>query len=147
MMAETKVGDPAVAPILRLQEAINRHDLEALVERFTEDYAVEMPVHPARSFQGSAQVRRNWEQILAGVPDLRAELVAIAVDGGTVWAEWDWSGTRVDGAAHHLRGTSILGLPGDRIAWSRFYLEPVEVEGPAIDAAIRASLSAAERAG
>jgi len=44
-------------------------------------------------------VRRNWSQIFAGVPDLRARLPRMTVDGDTVWTEWDIAGTRRDGPA------------------------------------------------
>jgi hypothetical protein len=84
------------------------------------------PAHPQRGFRGNEQVRRNWSQIFAGVPDLQARLPRMAVDGDTVWTEWDMSGTRRDGAAHLMRGVSIFGVSQGRLAWVRFYLEPVE---------------------
>src|SRR3954471_14251143 len=125
MMADATVAGQVVRPVERLREAINDHDLDALAGCFTEDYAVDIPAHPRRSFRGRDQVRRNWAQILAAVPDLSARLVALSRTGDTVWGEWDWVGTRVDGGAHHLRGVTILGLRGELIAWSRFYMEPV----------------------
>jgi ketosteroid isomerase-like protein len=116
---------PAVV-VERLHKAINAHDLEAMVACFADDYVNEWPAHPQRGFRGSEQVRRNWSQIFAGVPDLRARLPRMTVDGDTVWAEWDLSGTRRDGAAHLMRGVSIFGVAQGRLAWVRFYLEPVE---------------------
>src|SRR6266699_4941259 len=83
---------PAVV-VERLLAAINAHDLEAMVACFAEDFVNEWPAHPQRGFRGSQQVRRNWSQIFAGVPDLRARLPRIAVDGDTVWTEWDMVGT------------------------------------------------------
>jgi ketosteroid isomerase-like protein len=129
----------------RLAAAMNAHDLEALAECFDENVASEQPVHPARGFTGRAQVRKNWAQIFRGVPDLRAELVRAAADGDTAWAEWDWSGTRVDGTPHRLRGVTILGIRGDRAAWVRFYMEPVEQGGASIDGAVADSLAAGSR--
>ena len=116
---------PAVV-VERLLAAINAHDLEAMVACFADDYVNEWPAHPQRGFRGNQQVRSNWSQIFAGVPDLRARLPRMVVDGDTVWAEWDLSGTRRDGAAHLLRGVSIFGVAEGRLAWVRFYLEPVE---------------------
>jgi hypothetical protein len=71
-------------------------------------------------------VCRNWSRIFAGVPDLRARLPRMTVDGDTVWTEWDISGTRNDGAAFLMRGVAIFGAAEGRLAWVRFYLEPVE---------------------
>ncbi len=129
----------------RLAAAMNEHDLEALADCFEEDVASEQPAHPARSFTGRAQVRKNWAQIFGGVPDLRAQLVRAAADGDTAWAEWDWSGTRVNGTPHHLRGVTVLGLRADRVAWVRFYMEPVEQGGASIDGAVAASVAAGSR--
>jgi ketosteroid isomerase-like protein len=127
--------DP-LAVVERLHAAINAHDLEALVGCFTPDYLSEAPAHPARDFVGSDQVRRNWGQILAGVPDLRAELVRSSVVDDTVWSEWDWQGTRRDGQPHHMAGVTIQGVEGDAIAWVRFYMEAVEAAGAGPDAAV-----------
>jgi ketosteroid isomerase-like protein len=114
------------AVVERLLAAINAHDLEAMVALFAEDYVNEWPAHPQRGFRGNEQVRQNWSQIFGGVPDLQARLPRMTADGDTVWAEWDMSGTRRDGAAFLMRGVSIFGVGQGRLAWVRFYLEPVE---------------------
>lgn len=118
------------AVIERLQQAINRHDLESLVACFEEQYSSEFPAHPERAFRGSGQVRRNWQQIFANVPDLRAELLGCAVGGGAVWAEWEWTGHHLDGSPYHMRGVTVQGVQGGRMAWARLYMEPVG-PGPA----------------
>jgi ketosteroid isomerase-like protein len=140
-MRMTASTDP-LAVVERLQAAINAHDLDALVGCFTMDYLSEAPVHPARDFVGSAQVRRNWAQILGAVPDLRAELVRSTVFGDTVWTEWDWTGARRDGQPHHMAGVTIQGVEGEAIAWVRFYMEVVDLEGEGNEAAIRQSVGA-----
>ncbi len=127
---------PAVV-VERLLAAINAHDLEAMVACFADDYVNEWPAHPQRGFRGNEQVRRNWSQIFAGVPDLRARLPRMVVDGDTVWTEWDMSGTRRDGAPHLTRGVSIFGVSQGRLAWVRFYLEPVEETSGDVDAHTR----------
>ena len=128
--------DPA-AVVERLLEAMNAHDLEAMLAVFADDFVNETPAHPLRSFRGNQQVRRNWSQILAGVPDLRARVPRMAVDDDTVWAEWDISGTRQDGAAFLMRGVSIFGVAEGRLASVRFYLEPVEEASGDADAHAR----------
>src|SRR3954451_23178732 len=90
----------AAGVVRRLQAAINDHDLDALVACFAPNYRNETPVHPGRSFTGSEQVRRNWTQILAAVPDLHAEIVRRSDAAGGAWVEWEWFGTRVDAVRH-----------------------------------------------
>ena len=129
-----RAGQGPAVVVERLLEAVNAHDLEAMVGCFADDYRNETPAHPQRGFRGSGQVRRNWTQIFAGVPDLRARLPRTAVDGDTVWTEWDISGTRGDGAAFLMRGVVIFGVADAAITSARFYLEPVEETSGDVDA-------------
>src|SRR6478609_6549365 len=130
----------SAAMLHRLEQATNDHDLEALVDCFAVDYVNETPVHPARGFRGREQVRTNWRQIFAAVPDLRARVLRSSVDGATVWSEWDMSGTRRDGAAHLMRGVVVFEIADERAASARFYLEPVDPSPADVNAAIRAAM-------
>ena len=121
----------------RLMGATNRHDLDALVACFAEDYVNETPAHPARGFRGRAQVRRNWEQIFAFVPDIEAQVIRGSVDGEVVWSEWEMHGTRRDGTAHRMAGVIVFGVIDDLIYWARFYLEPVDTSEATVDDAVR----------
>ena len=131
------------AMVDRLVRATNEHDLDALVGCFSENYRNETPAHPNRGFQGRAQVRRNWEQIFAAVPDIQTEVVATAVERDTVWTEWDMRGTRRDGNAHHMRGVILFGVIDGMASWARFYLEPVDDRPAGIDQAVRQHLGSA----
>jgi len=132
--------DPA-AVVERLARATSEHDLESIVTCFAEGYLNETPVHPQRGFQGRDRVRRNWEQILTGVPDITARVLASAVDGGTVWSEWQMTGTRLDGALHEMRGVIIFDVAGELVQAARFYLEPLERESGTVDEAVRRTLT------
>lgn len=125
----------------RLLDATNNHDIDALAGCFAPEFINETPTHPTRSFTGRAQVRRNWEQIFAGVPDLKARIVRRVIDGDTAWTEWEMSGTRRDGSAHLMRGVGIFGVEGDEFGWIRFYLEPVEDGGLDVAQAVVAQVS------
>lgn len=126
--------------VQRLLQATNDHDLEALVACFAEDYDNETPTHPARGFHGRSQVRRNWEQIFAFVPDVRAAVTRAAVDGEVIWTEWEMTGTRRDGTAHCMRGVVIFGVGGGVARWGRFYLEPVDLGAGTVNDAVRAQV-------
>jgi ketosteroid isomerase-like protein len=122
--------------IERLQRAQNEHDLEAFVALFAPRYRSEQPVHPDRAFEGREQVRANWSSVFAGVPDFHSELVRSAEDQTAAWAEWRWTGTRVDGSRLDDRGVTILGIENGEIAWGRLYLEPVDEGGGGITGAV-----------
>jgi ketosteroid isomerase-like protein len=125
------------AVVDRLVQATNDHDLDGLVACFAEDYANETPVHPGRSFRGRTQVRQNWEQIFAFVPDLTAKVISSTIADETAWTEWEMTGTRRDGTAHQMRGVILFGVRGGVAQWARFYLEPVDSGTGTVDDAVR----------
>ena len=116
----------------RMHEALNRHDLEAFLGCFDENYRSEQPIHPNRGFGGRDQVRKNWSSMFESFPDFEAALLRHASDGGTVWSEWHWIATGLN-----MAGVILMGTENDRIAWARLYMEPVEEDGDNIDEAVQ----------
>lgn len=121
----------------RLRDAMNDHDVDALIDCFHEDYRSEQPVHPGRGFGGRAQVGANWSAIFAGVPDFAAALVSYCASEGQHWSEWRWTGTRTDGSALDMAGVGIFGVRDDRITWGRLYVEPVQAAEETIHEAVQ----------
>ena len=136
-MTNQDTSDGAAGVLARLERATNAHDVNVLVECFAQDYRNDTPAHPERSFTGREQVRRNWEQIFAAIPNLTAKVLRSAVNGDEVWSEWEHRGTRQDGSAHLMRGVIIFGLGNELLTWARFYLEPVQEGGGDIDVTVR----------
>jgi len=120
----------------QLREAVDDHDLDAVVACFAADYRNETPAHPLRGFQGREQVRTNWQRIFAGLPDVAATVLRTAIDGTTVWSEWELAGIRPGGAPQLLRGVIIFGTSETELTWARFYLEPVDAGTGGVDAAV-----------
>ena len=115
----------------RLNAAMNARDIDAFVALFAADYDSRQPAHPDRAFTGNEQVRANWTEIFAGVPDFRSELLGAVADGDTLWTEWHWQGTGLD-----IAGVIVFGVRDELFAWARLYVEPVE-QGEGIEAAVR----------
>jgi len=133
----------AVDTLARLERATNAHDVNEVVACFAADYRNETPAHPERGFTGREQVRGNWEQIFAAIPNITAKVLRSAVNGDEVWSEWEHRGTRQDGSTHLMRGVIIFGLGNELLTWARFYLEPVQEGGGNVDAAVRRQVGAA----
>ena len=129
------------AVVRRLRAVTNAHDIDLIVACFASDYRNQTPAHPARNFVGNEQVRRNWTQILAAIPDISTEILASAVSGTMVWTEWEHRGTRRDGTAHLMRGVIVFAIAGGLIASARFFLEPVEEASGDVDAAVQRQVS------
>lgn len=131
------------ATLGRIMRATNDHDLDALTACFEPDYESVWPVHPARTFAGTEQVRNNWQQIFTAVPDIRVAIVDSVVSDDEVWSEWEFAGNRVDGGPFLMRGVIIVRARDGRASQGRFYLEPVEVSAEDATAAVRRLLGLA----
>ena len=118
------MGEP-LRVLDRLMDALNRHDVDALVDCFQDDYESYQPLRPSEAFRGSHQVRRNWSRIFESIPDVRGEVLRSASSGDTAWVELSLTGMRPHGSPLDMRGVIINGVTDDRIAWARLYLEPV----------------------
>ena len=123
--------------IERLHHAMNQHDLDAFLACFGSDYQSRQPAHPNRGFGGREQVEKDWAALFGGIPDFHAELLATAVEGGTAWTEWQWTGTRPDGTGLDIRGVTLFGVEDGRIVSGRLYMEEVEEAGEDIEATVR----------
>jgi limonene-1,2-epoxide hydrolase len=121
---KTIYGGPA-AVVHRLIGALNRGDLEAMIDCFDADVRTELPTQPDRGVHGREHLRAYWEEALTGVADIRAELLRCATDRHVVFAEWCWHGTRGDGSTFARAGITVQGVLGERIVWQRLYMEPV----------------------
>jgi ketosteroid isomerase-like protein len=119
--------------IERLALALNAHDLDAVTRLIHPDYRSEQPAHPGRNFVGRTQMRANWEAMLAGIPDLRADVCRSVEDGNTTWTEWHWWGTRTDGQPFTMRGVTLFDISADQIVAGRLFMEEVEQDGAGID--------------
>lgn len=119
--------------IERVHRAMNDHDLEAFLACIHPEYQSEQPAHPERGFGGRDQVEKNWAAMFEGIPDFKADQLASAVEGDTVWTEWRWSGTRADAGPLHLRGVTLFRVEGGQIVSGRLYMEEVEEAGEDID--------------
>jgi hypothetical protein len=84
-------------------------------------------------------MRRNWAQIFGAVPDIQADVVHCAVDGTTLWTEWDMYGTLRDGSPFHNVMVTIAGIEHDQVVWMRLFMDEVRRDGD-IDTAVRSSL-------
>ena len=122
--------------LLKLKNAFNTHDIKLLIECFDENYSSEQPVHPDRTFHGQEQVKKNWGSNFNEMPDFSAHLLRYAISNNSIWAEWEWQGTRQDKSRLLMRGVTIMGVEGGKIKWGRLYVEPVEMNGKGIDAAV-----------
>jgi hypothetical protein len=123
--------------LLKLNDAFNNHDIDSFADCFATDYSSEQPLHPDRSFKGREQARKNWQSNFIEMPDFTSRILNYAINNNTVWAEWEWNGTRQDKSSLFMRGVTIFGVEEGKIKWGRLYVEPVQMTGKGIEAAVK----------
>ncbi len=74
-------------------------------------------------------MRANFGALFESIIDLRADLLATAIDGDTVWIEWRMSGTRADGTAMEFVGVNVFDVQDDHFTGGRIYTELVRDAG------------------
>lgn len=111
----------------RMIQALNRHDLDAMVACFAPNYRSEQPFHPELNFTGQAGVRKNWSFFFTTIPDVQVEILGEVEEGDTVWAELHYHGTQTDGKKYTMRGVVLFGIQADLISWARLYINPIQV--------------------
>jgi ketosteroid isomerase-like protein len=116
-------------------QAINAQDVDGIVACFAEDYTDEAPARLGEVVHGRDQVRRNFERLLTGMPDIRAELRDHADHGDTVWMEWAMRGTRIDGTRMEFAGVNVFEVKDGLLRRGRIYTELVR-DGGGLEAQI-----------
>jgi steroid delta-isomerase-like uncharacterized protein len=109
--------------------AFNRHDVDAVMELFTEDCVFEAPRGPkpwGRRLTGKAEVRTGIEARFAGIPDIRYGADRHWVAGDRAVSEWTITGTDTSGARVEVRGCDLFELRDDKIARKDSYWKIVE---------------------
>jgi ketosteroid isomerase-like protein len=109
--------------------AFNRHDVDAVMEFFTDDCVMETPrgADPwGRRLEGKEQVRAGIEARFAGIPDIHYGDANHWAAGGFGVSRWTITGTDTSGARVEVRGCDLLELRGGKIARKDSYWKLVE---------------------
>ena len=112
-------------------DAFNRHDLDAIMEYFSEDCSMEFPKGPdpwGMRFKGKAQVREGLASRFKGIPDVHygEDIHWISVDGDKAVSEWTLTGTTVSGVRLKVRGCDHWEFKDGKITRKDAYWKIIE---------------------
>ena len=112
-------------------DAFNRHDLDAIMENFSEDCSFDFPKGPfpfGQRFTGKAEVRKGLESRFKGIPDVHYDRDRhwISADGLNGVSEWRLRGTTTDGKKLDVQGCDLWEFRGDQIIRKDSYWKNVE---------------------
>lgn len=123
------MADSSVETLEAFLEAFNRHDVEGVMEFFTEDCVMETPrgADPwGRRLEGKEQVQQGIEARFAGIPDIHYGDDSHWVSGERGISQWTITGTDTSGAAVEVRGCDLLELRDGKIARKDSYWKIVD---------------------
>ena len=111
--------------IERFNDALNRHDVDAVMGLMTPDCIFEntFPSPDGERYEGERAVRGFWERLLAESPQAHftTEELFTAGDRGVVRWRYQWGdGT---GAAGHVRGIDLFRVRDGRVAEKLSYVK------------------------
>ncbi len=112
-------------------DAINRRDLDALLNMFADDGAFEFPTDTVLGgrHQGSEAIRAWFEYWFDRLPEIHFTVRHVSVDNifamgatNTVHAEWDLEVTNTEGNSYHLSGVTAFHVEGGKAKLVKDYI-------------------------
>ena len=112
-------------------DAFNRHDLDAIMEHFSDDCSLDFPRGPepwGQRFIGKAQVREGLASRFKGIPDVHYgdDRHWISDDGTKAVSEWMLTGTTTSGIKLKVRGCDLWEFRDGKITRKNSYWKIIE---------------------
>ena len=130
---QTKSQDMTITAetMKRVLDAFNRHDLDAIMEFFSDDCSLDLPRGPepwGQRFTGKAQVREALAGRFKGIPDVHygEDRHWISADGSMGVSEWTLTGTTTSGVKLKVRGCDLWEFRNGKISRKNSYWKIVE---------------------
>ena len=145
--------------VRRALDALNRHDIEALKQFWTEETVERFP---DRTCRGAEEIAAYFEEAFAALPDWHMEILAVVEEGEDVLVHWHLGGTHrgpvlgieptgkrleIDGMDHFVvREGKIASnfVVFDQLQYAR-QIGMMPVEGSAADRALKAAFNVRTR--
>ena len=120
-----------IVTMKKVLAAFNRHDLDAIMEFFSDDCSFDFPRGPepwGRRFVGKEQVREGLAARFKGIPDVHYgdDQHWISADGKSGVSEWTLTGTTTAGVKLNVRGCDLWEFREGKIIRKNSYWKIVE---------------------
>jgi RimJ/RimL family protein N-acetyltransferase/ketosteroid isomerase-like protein len=104
--------DETTQIVIRFNEALNAHDVDAMMRCLTADTVFENtdPPPDGRRYQGQYEVRTFWEDFFSSSQGQKIEIEEIFAAGNRCVMRWVYSWVESDGSHRHVRGIDLYTL-------------------------------------
>lgn len=112
------------AVVDRFNDAVNRHDADAVAALLTDDTVFEdtSPPPDGRRVEGHAAVAAFWRDWLARNPDATFDAEDVIISGDRAVVRWIYRKVR-NGRPWHLRGVDVFTVRDGKVAAKRSYVK------------------------
>jgi steroid delta-isomerase-like uncharacterized protein len=120
-----------VETLNEIAAAFNRHDLDAIMEFFSDDCSFDFPRGPepwGQRFIGKAEVRKGLAARFKGIPDVHYgdDIHWISADGNSGVSEWTLTGTTTSGIKLNVRGCDLWEFRDGKVTRKNSFWKIVE---------------------
>ena len=114
-----------IRTVTRFNDALNAHDVEAMMGLMTPDCVFENTAPPpdGTRYEGSAAVRAFWEEFLRASPQAHFEIEEILALGSRCVMRWTYRWVDASGSAGYIRGVDLFCLEKGLIAEKLSYVK------------------------
>lgn len=106
-------------------DAVNRHDVDAVMARMTDDCVFESTAPPpdGTRYEGAPAVRAFWERFFRESPQARFEAEETVVLGARCAVGWRYTWRDAQGRPGHVRGVDLFRVRDGRVAEKLSYVK------------------------
>jgi ketosteroid isomerase-like protein len=113
-----------IAAVRAMTDAINRHDVDAVMATMTDDIVWETTTPPdGQRFEGAAAVRTAGEGFLNASPNAAFEEEELVALGDRAFQTWTYRWVDAEGKAGHVRGVDIIRVRDGKVAETIAYVK------------------------
>ncbi len=111
--------------VTQFNDALNRHDVDAMMQRMTEDCVFENtdPPPDGARYAGQRAVRTFWEEFFRDAQQQTIEIEEIFATGNRCVMRWVYRWQSADAKPGHVRGVDIYAIRDGRIAEKLSYVK------------------------
>src|SRR5215471_932416 len=78
--------------IRKFSDAVNRHDVDAICDLYSEDVVIFGPQHPEEGTKGRTSLKKQYEVFFKAFPNLQIKVSNLVVTHNVAWFAWEAAG-------------------------------------------------------
>ncbi len=117
--------DTTLATVRAFNDALNRHDVDAVMALMTDDCVFEntWPAPDGERYEGQAAVRGFWERLIADSPAAHFEIEELFAAGDRATQRWRYTWVDSHGVGGHIRGVDVFRVRDGKVAEKFAYVK------------------------